>query len=79
MVSHPETGSDSPIGSDRDRGRDIDSLSRPHLGHSTAFTSNPCWNFHFCYKFLQNINLVNSTYFCIKTSNYIVIKIRKMD
>ena len=22
MVSHPETGSDSPIGSDRDRGRD---------------------------------------------------------
>ena len=26
MVSHPETGSDSPIGSDRDRGRDT-----PHL------------------------------------------------
>ena len=25
MVSHPETGSDSPIGSDRDRGRDIPS------------------------------------------------------
>ena len=23
MVSHPETGSDSPIGSDRDRGRHI--------------------------------------------------------
>ena len=23
MVSHPETGLDSPIGSDRDRGRDI--------------------------------------------------------
>ena len=23
MVSHPETGSDSPIGSDQDRGRDI--------------------------------------------------------
>ena len=22
MVSHPETGSDSPIGSDRDRGRE---------------------------------------------------------
>ena len=22
MVSHPENGSDSPIGSDRDRGRD---------------------------------------------------------
>ena len=22
MVSHPETGSDSPIGSDQDRGRD---------------------------------------------------------
>ena len=27
MVSHPETGSDSPIGSDRDRGRDIGCLS----------------------------------------------------
>ena len=26
MVSHPETGSDSPIGSDRDRGRDIESF-----------------------------------------------------
>ena len=26
MVSHPETGSDSPIGSDRDRGHDILSL-----------------------------------------------------
>ena len=23
MVSHPETSSDSPIGSDRDRGRDM--------------------------------------------------------
>ena len=23
MVSHPETGSDSPIGLDRDRGRDM--------------------------------------------------------
>ena len=27
MVSHPETGSDSPIGSDRDRGRDRCSTS----------------------------------------------------
>ena len=28
MVSHPENGSDSPIGSDRDRGRDrFDELS----------------------------------------------------
>ena len=26
MVSHPETGSDSPIGSDRDRGHDTDCL-----------------------------------------------------
>ena len=25
MVSHPETGSDSPIGSDQDRGRDTGS------------------------------------------------------
>ena len=29
MVSHPETGSDSPIGSDRGRGRDsINSLNQ---------------------------------------------------
>ena len=28
MVSHPETGSDSPIGSDRDRGRDTESLGQ---------------------------------------------------
>ena len=28
---------------------------------------------------MQIINLVNGTYFCIKTSNYIVIKIIKMD
>ena len=26
MVSHPKTGSDSPIGSDQDRGRDIMSV-----------------------------------------------------
>ena len=26
MVSHPETGSDSPIGLDRDRGRDSEDL-----------------------------------------------------
>ena len=29
MVSHPETGSDSPIGSDRDRGRDNTSTNAP--------------------------------------------------
>ena len=28
MVLHPETGSDSPIGSDRDRGCDSNSMSR---------------------------------------------------
>ena len=28
MVSHPEIGSDSPIGSDRDRGRDTNALSQ---------------------------------------------------
>ena len=28
MVSHPETGSDSPIGSDQDRGRDIPSQAQ---------------------------------------------------
>ena len=27
MVSHPETGSDSPIGSDRGRGRDSYSIN----------------------------------------------------
>ena len=27
MVSHPETGSDSPIGSDRDRGRDSENFA----------------------------------------------------
>ena len=32
MVSHPETGSDSPIGSDRGRGRDsVTDLTRVHL------------------------------------------------
>ena len=29
MVSHPETGSDSPIGSNRDRGRDT-TRKNPH-------------------------------------------------
>ena len=29
MVSHPETGSDSPIGSDRDRGRDSTPMAWP--------------------------------------------------
>ena len=28
MVSHPENGSDSPIGSDRDRGRDSIRISK---------------------------------------------------
>ena len=36
MVSHPENGSDSPIGSDRDRGRDMDLTSElgmwEHMG-----------------------------------------------
>ena len=34
MVSHPETGSDSPIGSDQDRGRDTiprEYPMEPHL------------------------------------------------
>ena len=35
MVSHPETGSDSPIGSDRDRGRD-------NLASTTIFKENEC-------------------------------------
>ena len=35
MVSHPENGSDSPIGSDRDRGRDTDS---GYLGEFSGYT-----------------------------------------
>ena len=31
MVSHPETGSDSPIGSDRDRGRDTKASNKCQL------------------------------------------------
>ena len=30
MVSHPETGSDSPIGSDQYRGRDRDPFTQVH-------------------------------------------------
>ena len=38
MVSHPETGSDSPIGSDQDRGRDILSLDFKNLSSCTSCT-----------------------------------------
>ena len=38
MVSHPENGSDSPIGSDRDRGRDS---SSPISGPTTPIRSSP--------------------------------------
>ena len=40
MVSHLETGSDSPIGSDRDRGRDIvlSTLSHFPLLHFLSFS-----------------------------------------
>ena len=31
MVSHPENGSDSPIGSNRDRGRDKSSINQDHI------------------------------------------------
>ena len=34
MVSHPETGSDSPIGSDQDRGRDTTPF-RKCTGHTS--------------------------------------------
>ena len=36
MVSHPENGSDSPIGSDRDRGRDIISHDAQHQNVSNS-------------------------------------------
>ena len=39
MVSHPETGSDSPIGSDRDRGRDIGFST--NLNHDDASLIRP--------------------------------------
>ena len=39
MVSHPETGSDSPIGSDRDRGRDKKTI--PILSYSFNFPIIP--------------------------------------
>ena len=41
MVSHPETGSDSPIGSDQDRGRD-----KPHVPVATWLDAS----FHFSLK-----------------------------
>ena len=41
MVSHPETGSDSPIGSDRDRGRDIEPNPRP-IARTTTSTDHVC-------------------------------------
>ena len=49
MVSHPETGSDSPIGSDRDRGRDThfcnklfeSLLSKYGVRHHTALAYHP--------------------------------------
>ena len=36
MVSHPETGSDSPIGSNQESGRDINS----HSSHLDIFSSS---------------------------------------
>ena len=42
MVSHPKTGSDSPIGSDRDRGRDIHTLLPPLYIYGTSSTTNCC-------------------------------------
>ena len=52
MVSHPETGSDSPIGSDRDRGRDMHSVWLVRGGRkmvesnksSTYHPLNQAWN-----------------------------------
>ena len=45
MVSHPETGSDSPIGSDRDQGRDINTtyiyLQNIYESHNPTFFSIP--------------------------------------
>ena len=41
MVSHPETGSDSPIGSDRDRGRDNPTVARINDEHHFFFIHRP--------------------------------------
>ena len=58
MVSHPENGSDSPIGSDRDRGRDTlpptsigksaISLSGVNIGNITLPIKTICWGFRQC-------------------------------
>ena len=37
MVSHPENGSDSPIGSDRDRGRDSCTIYLSQDLHVSSF------------------------------------------
>ena len=45
MVSHPENGSDSPIGSDRDRGRDT--------GLRGKWESNQKWTDFFFFFLVQ--------------------------
>ena len=42
MVSHPETGSDSPIGSDRGRGRDMVCDGTMHLHSFNSMSSCIC-------------------------------------
>ena len=42
MVSHPETGSDSPIGSNRDRGRDIHALLKLELNNICLLDTYLC-------------------------------------
>ena len=54
MVSHPETDSDSPIGSDQDRGRDIIQLSS-FLSELEIYLSNPS-------KFISSLVLVYHTH-----------------
>ena len=41
MVSHPENGSDSPIGSNRDRGRDIKFLRNDFMKEGNNVMTSP--------------------------------------
>ena len=47
MVSHPETGSDPPIGSDRESGRDsrgVGPRNLPRFAYFIPFSRNPTKN-----------------------------------
>ena len=55
MVSHPENGSDSPIGSDRDRGRHIQNI-KPILFILKKLQSYLTWPQESCKTPLEVLN-----------------------